>query len=107
MPAITEKEFAKQLNTRFRIKVEAGEAETEAAECFELELVEVKSYVGKPGDQEGLERFSLFFTAPPTVRLAQGTFLLEHESLGELAIFIVPISDDQGVRYEAVFNYFR
>jgi hypothetical protein len=104
MPELTEREFAKHLNTKFRINIDAGTEEARGP--IELELVEVRGYNGNPGDQEGLERFSLFFTAPPNVRLAQGTFKLDHQVLGELAIFIVPISDHNGFRYEAVFNYY-
>jgi hypothetical protein len=106
MPELTEKEFSKYLHTKFRIRVESRPDEV-SSEGFELELKEVQPYASNPGDQEGLERFSLFFTAPPNVRLAQGTFLLEHEQMGELALFIVPVSGHDGVRYEAVFNCYR
>lgn len=97
---LTEQDFAEQVNTKFRIKLDATEA-------IELELAEVKSYAGNPGDQEGLERFSLFFTAPAGIRLPQGTFALDHVTLGELTIFLVPVQHHNGIQYEAVFNYFR
>ncbi len=42
--------------------------------------------------------FSLLFGGPEHV--AQGTYLLEHPTLGELTLFLVPVAVD---RYEAIF----
>ena len=59
------------------------------------------------------ESFSLLFKAEGDFGLEQGTFLLEHDALGELDIFLVPIrqSFDEGAEedtsvtlYESVFN---
>ena len=37
--------------------------------------------------------------------LPQGTYPMEHETLGRLEVFLVPLGPDaQGMRYEAVFN---
>jgi hypothetical protein len=105
MAELTAKEFSQHLNTKFRIRAESGPGES--ADVFELELAEVQPFAGFKGDQQGLERFSLFFTAAPNVRLAQGTFLLEHEQMGELAMFLVPVSSENGLMYEAVFNYWK
>jgi hypothetical protein len=47
----------------------------------------------------------LFFYGSADSNLGQGTFELEHESLGQLQIFLVPIGiDSRGIRYQAVFN---
>lgn len=51
------------------------------------------------------EPFTLTFRGPGEPRLAQGIHRLEHERLGELEIFLVPIRpDERGPLYEAVFN---
>ena len=47
------------------------------------------------------EPFSLVFTSAPEVRLPQRIYALEHEHLGQLDIFLVPIGIGQ---YEAIFN---
>lgn len=56
-----------------------------------------------PDGQERLQ-FSLVFRGPVEPVLSQGTFRLSHATLGDLALFLVPIGrDDGGVRYEAAF----
>ena len=102
MPAdLTEKEFSKHVNTPFRLNL-GPEAPVD------LELVEVKGYLKNPGDQDGMERFSLFFKGPGTPRLPQSTYSLSNEGMGTFDIFLVPIKPDgEGARYEAVFNYFK
>jgi hypothetical protein len=55
-----------------------------------------------------MERFSVFFNGPGSVRLPQRLYALQHAQMGEFEIFLVPISgNEKGFRYEAVFNYFR
>lgn len=102
MPAdLTEKEFSKHVNTSFRV--------TPGAEVeVDLELVEVKSYSSNPGDQDGMERFSLFFKGPAQPFLPQGLYSLRNERMGEIDIFLVPMKPEgEGSCYEAVFNYFK
>ena len=49
--------------------------------------------------------FSLFFRGPADAPLPQATYALEHDELGKLEIFIVPVGrDEQGTDYEAAFN---
>ncbi len=51
------------------------------------------------------EIFSLTFKGPGDRLLPQRIYSLEHNELGKLDIFLVPISRDQGYfYYEAVFN---
>ena len=96
---LTEKEFSKHVNTKFRI---AGE------QPLELELTEVKGYLGKEHEQTGMERFSAFFSGPADRYLMQQTYSIEHEQMGAFELFLVPLSrDEHGFRYEAVFNYFK
>lgn len=49
--------------------------------------------------------FSMFFDGPSDYALDQGTYLLRHETLGEHAIFVVPVADQGGIRtYQSIFN---
>jgi hypothetical protein len=96
---LTEQEFTKHLNTRFRITSE---------QPLELELTEVKGYLSKPNEESGMERFSAFFRGPGDRYLRQRVYTLEHDVMGEFELFLVPIArDEKGFRYEAVFNYFK
>jgi hypothetical protein len=98
--ALTEKEFSRHLNSRFKLTLQDQEVE--------LELIEVKAYLPQANDQGGMERFSIYFDGPVNIRLPQSVYRLEHEQMGEFEIFLVPISGDQkGFHYEAVFNYFK
>ena len=96
---LTENEFSKHVNTNFSV---AG------AQPLELELQEVKGYLSKAHEQQGMERFSAFFSGPREPLLRQAVYTLEHESMGTFELFLVPIAQDEQVsRYEAVFNYFK
>lgn len=96
---LTEAEFSKHVNTKFRVAVEPP---------VELELTEVKGYLSKEHEQTGMERFSAFFRGPGDRYLAQKVYSFEHEQMGTFEMFLVPVSQDQnGFRYEAVFNYFK
>ena len=49
--------------------------------------------------------FSLLFHGPPAPLVAQGIHHLEHPTMGELDIFVVPIGADQEkILYQAIFN---
>lgn len=102
MPAeLTEAEFSKHLNTKFHVQSE-GDAK------IELELDEVKGYLSKHEEVEGMERFSAFFRGPDQPLLSQATYTLNHDQMGEFTIFLVPVARrENGLRYEAVFNYFK
>jgi hypothetical protein len=92
---LTRESLSEQLNTKFRISVEAGQA-------FELELVEVQTHGDVPGQAE---RFSAFFRGPLEHFFPQSIYRMEHEQLGSMEIFIVPTrKDGEGIYYEAVFN---
>ena len=98
---LTEEAFAQHLNTKFRARVEAPRP-------LELLLTQVRRYDTGSGERNDMERFSLYFQGPPDMMLPQGTYTFDHEGMGELALFIVPIGrDEDGFRYEVVFNYFR
>lgn len=94
--------FAQRLNDTFRIRVDEST-------CLDLELIEVTPLpVRSPrrgSAPPARTPFSLVFRGPKDPLLSQRIYRFEHESLGDLDIFIVPIGpDDEGVLYEAVFN---
>ena len=96
---LTQTEFSKHVNTKFRVALE---------EPVELELTEVKGYLSPAQEQAGMERFSAFFLGPGDRYLRQRVYSLEHEQMGTLELFLVPVGrDEAGFRYEAVFNYFK
>ncbi|HKP38802.1 MAG TPA: hypothetical protein VJT71_18235 [Pyrinomonadaceae bacterium] len=100
MSNLTEKEFSKHTGTEFQTEVNQ--------KAIALKLTEVKGYLAKENEQGGMERFSIFFNGPGESGLAQGIYHLSHEQMGEIDIFLVPISGDKrGYRYEAVFNYYK
>ncbi|MDT7542411.1 MAG: hypothetical protein QOE33_2315 [Acidobacteriota bacterium] len=91
---MTRESFAENLNTKFSLLVESGEP-------LEIELVEASEAMRVGAS----ERFSIIFRGAGNFFLQQGSYHLEHERLGALDIFIVPIAREQdGFRYEAVFN---
>ena len=98
---LTEEVFTRQLNSKFRVHADTPRP-------VELELVEVKGWRSIPMEQGGMERFSLFFAGPADIMLPQQSYSLEHEQLGTLDIFLVPVArDEKGLRYEAVFNFYK
>lgn len=61
--------------------------------------------VGKGRTNGRRAPFSLTFQAPPEVKPVEGTYRLEHNQLGTLEIFLVPVAGDQeGTDFEAVFS---
>lgn len=92
---LTKEAFAENLNTKFRVPLEPPNA-------AELELVEVLETMRTPRQQQ----FSVFFRGPLDYLLPQATYHMEHEKMGAISLFIVPVGREQdGFRYEAVFNY--
>ena len=92
---LTPASFSEHLNTPFRLALQGG--------TLELELYEVKVLEPHPGPRA--DPFSVFFRGPRGPVLPQATYALEHEKLGKLEIFLVPVGPDaKGMCYEAVFN---
>ena len=86
-------DFAEQLNTKFRV--------VEMDEPLELELVKVSDL--KSGG--GQEFFALLFHGTKDNLLPQQLHELEHDTLGQGSIFLVPVgAKDDIIEYEAVFN---
>src|SRR5687767_11617703 len=98
---LTAAEFSKHINTPFVVAL-GPDAQVD------LDLIEVKNYAGNPGDQDGMERFSLFFKGPTQPILPQRLYSLDHDVMGVIDIFLVALAPQaDGARYEAVFNYFK
>jgi hypothetical protein len=98
---LTAETFTPRVGETFRITFPDG--------VLELTLVEVTPAAEEPARaalDAGLRApFSIVFRGPSEPILPQQMYPLEHEELGELEIFIVPIGrDEQGVQYEAVFG---
>lgn len=59
---------------------------------------------GRGPDGRQRRQFSLHFDGPLDQALPQGTYVLHHESLGDLDVFLVPLGPaDDTMRYEAAF----
>jgi hypothetical protein len=88
--------FEAQLGTIFRLGGDGAR--------IPLRLTEVT----KQPIRGGCERFSAFFEGPANRVVAQGTYTFEHEALGSLTLFIVPVigSNAERIVYEACFNRF-
>lgn len=87
-------EFLKHLKTKFKIRL--SEEET-----IEAELTEVSEHLVSPRQ----ERFSIVFRTANEMFLGQGLRTLEHDQIGAVELFLVPIGrSEEGTDYEAVFN---
>jgi hypothetical protein len=90
----TREQFAEQAGSTF--KVTFGPEST-----VEMRLVEVN----ERKRDERRDAFSLLFLAPPETPVCQNLFAIEHPVLGTMELLLVPVGgDDQGIKYEAVFN---
>jgi hypothetical protein len=93
---LTPSSFESLLGTPFRIHFGG-------ATPLEVALYEVARHETHPGPRQ--EPFSAYFRGPRQPILPQQIYKVEHEGLGTLDIFLVPIGPDaEGMRYEAVFN---
>jgi hypothetical protein len=86
--------FRAQLDTIFQVEDASGP--------IRLRLVEVAD----DGVARGIRQFSLFFHGPADPILPQNTYALQHDALGSLAVFIVPVvgSNRERTVYQACFS---
>lgn len=91
-------DFAPHLRQMFLVRLEG-------AEPVPLELVSVTELgpAARPGSRPP---FALHFLGPASPRyLAQHIYPLEHDQLGALDLFLVPLGPESGrMRYEAIFT---
>ena len=72
---------------------------------LDLTLAQVSRMPGEWGRTDRREPFSITFTGPPEYQLPQGLWPLDHEEIGRLEVFLVPMQPEDGVpHYEAVFT---
>jgi hypothetical protein len=64
------------------------------------------SHIDDAGVTAGLHQFSLFFHGAPERLLPPNTYLLHHDALGPVLLFITPVqgSTRERILYEACFN---
>ena len=71
-----------------------------------LELLEAVKLGDRPSSSSARsEAFSILFKGPKSIFLPQQIWALNHSTLGDISVFLVPVAQDaDGFRYEAVFN---
>ncbi len=68
-----------------------------------LELTQVDDLAGTVKEATAGAQFSLLFDGSKVAKFSQGTYTLQHASLGSFAVFLVPVGKS-GVVYQAVIN---
>jgi hypothetical protein len=104
MEEMTSETFLPHVGSEFR--VDGPAAATDAAALgVSLRLAAVRD-LGRHPNAPRSEPFALEFEGPPQPMLEQRIYRLQHDKLGPLEIFLVPIGIDAagGLQYEAVFN---
>jgi hypothetical protein len=99
---LTQGAFAPLVGTNFRVSAAHGRMAT-------LRLISVRTLAAPDGRWTGPiptgEGFAPLFSGSVSEGFGQGTYTVDHRSLGSFAMFLVPVGPagpDQ--RYEAVFN---
>lgn len=94
MTTLNQDIFKNSLNTQFSIQHADNKTQLTLVECSNLTSENVPDY----------ERFSLIFESSDPL-LSQATYTLEHPTMGNQDLFLVPIhGDDKSFQYEAVIN---
>ena len=90
----TKEQFSEHVDSTFTARLEDGQA-------FDLQLFKLDTTISNKMQ----EAFSLLFRVPLDVPPIQNLFHLEHESLGEMDLLLVPIKQKEDCFvFEAVFN---
>ena len=101
---LTSADFSTQLNQTFKIHYHSDKI-LEAQLILEVELIEVAEYSEKWAGLSKRRPFSILFRGPKDTNLAQGIYKVEHDKMGTVELFLVPIMpDENGNLFEAVFN---
>jgi hypothetical protein len=96
--ALEDGDFTSHLRTVFRLCLPGGER-------LPLVLVEVTPHPHLPTGPERRRGFSILLRSALPGHLPQATYRLEHDVMGDLELFLVPVgAREGGVVYEAVFN---
>ena len=99
---IKSSDFSPYLNQTFHIHAEASKP-------LEAELVDVTEFKPRSDqDTESSKRnpFSIIFSCAQDQPLEQKIYKVEHDEMGTLELFLVPIGPDKNglFQYEALFN---
>lgn len=98
---LTLNDFAPHLGSKFKLPLDSGQ-------YLDIELVEATPLNmggARPAQLSQRGAFSISFLAPKEAELPQQIYRLEHEVMGELEIFLVPIGRAaNGLKCEAIFN---
>lgn len=109
LETVTAEDFAEVKGSRFRLMIEPPRSERPVV--FEFDLAAVTPGSGPSGAFR--QPFTVLFHGPIQPVLPQGIYRLEHDKLGVLELFIVPVGPDEpsgpgarptAMRYEAVFG---
>lgn len=100
--SVNKSTLSELLNTEFRVR-SAGSKRTK------LRLVKVIDSISSSEDEAQdtgtRESFLVVFRGSRRAPLKQETYILEHQTIGRFALFLVPASEtDRELRYEAIFN---
>lgn len=98
---LTSADFAPYLHQTFNVRIET------LADAIPLELAAATDLQSLGRDSSPRQQpFSLLFLGPVSRQyLLQRIYRLEHDQLGGLDLFLVPLGPEGGrMRYEAVFN---
>jgi hypothetical protein len=90
---LTHSTFAELKDKNFRIYHNSDEP-------VEVKLIEVGDLV----ETKRQEIFSILFTIPENVKAEQASYKMEHDQLGTIELFLVPVMNGESTAYEAVFN---
>lgn len=108
LETLTVDDFRQVKGSRFQLTVEPKPGQHAH---FPLELADVTQAAGGSGSFR--QPFAALFHGPLAPVLPQGIYRLEHDKLGVLELFIVPVGPDEpsdpgqqpaAMRYEAVFG---
>jgi hypothetical protein len=98
LDALEQADFAAHLGTTFRLRRPDGTA-------LDLVLLEATAHPYLPPPPGRRRGFSLVFRSASSGHVPQGIYRLEHEAMGTMELFLVPIGPREGgMCYEAVFN---
>ncbi|HEY1011859.1 MAG TPA: hypothetical protein VGE07_04085 [Herpetosiphonaceae bacterium] len=104
---LTSGDFAAHVHETFRLypgAVAEEPGQEPGGEPLPLELIKVAEF-GPEATPKHRRGFSLLFLAPGPGHLEQRIYSLDHDSLGRLALFLVPVGPGQGgMLYEAIFT---
>ena len=97
LESLTVDAFSTRIGERFSLVADAGTT-------LPIELIHATT-LGSSGSARGRTPFSILFRGPLTPVCPQRIYRLEHESMGNLDLFLVPIGPrDGGMVYEAIFT---